>query len=52
MKMLFVDALISEYNYACSAPHCSGIGKGGRGGGGGHSIKTVILVHTVLLLGY
>ena len=27
--MLFVNALMSEYNYACSAPHCSVIGKGG-----------------------
>ena len=46
--MLFVNALMSEYNYACSAPHCSVIGKGG----GGHSVEKEILVHTVLLLGY
>ena len=47
MKMLFVNALMSDYNYACSAPHCSGIGKGE-----GSLYKKVILVHTVLLLGY
>ena len=45
--MLFVNALMSQCNYACSAPHCSVIGKGG-----GHSVEKEILVHTVLLLGY
>lgn len=45
MKTLFVNALMLEYNYACSAPHCSGIGKGG-----GSLYKKVILVHTVLLI--